>query len=209
MLPVTQFYLRTLKPTWIGWLTRILYFGTRVKIGTNFKCDSIPRIIIDKQCSLQIGDNVEFKRNVEIRTHGSSIITLGNNVRIDRGVRILATNNSRIVLSEGVRIGLYTVLNGGDSIWIGKKSLISGFVYLQTSMHTHLDRSISVQDQGYDHSAICLEDDVWLGTHVVILPGITVAKGAVIGSNAVVTKSVEAFKIMAGIPAKEINERVL
>ena len=204
---ITQHYIRKLNPKFKSLLTRILYFGTNVKIGKNFTCDSIPRIMIDKSSKLIIGDDVELRRNIEIRVHGTAEINIGNKVRIDRGVRILAANKAKITIGDSTRIGLYTVFNGGDSITIGKKTLISGFVYLQTSMHGFRSKSVSVQEQGYEHKPIILEEDTWLGTHVVVMPGVTIGQGSVVGSNSVVTKSVLPFKVMAGIPAIELKER--
>jgi len=204
---LTQYILREFRPIFYGWLTRVVYAGSNVKIGKHLRCDGVPRILIDKNAKLEIGDYLELRRNLEIRVHGQAKVIIGNNVRLDRGIRILAANQSVINIQDGTRIGLYTVLNGGDSITIGKKSLISGFVYLQTSMHGFKDKNISVQEQGYDHLPVVLEEDVWLGTHVVILPGVTLGKGTVVGSNAVVNKSAEAFKVLGGIPAKELKER--
>ena len=204
---MVQYYLRHFYPSFCGILTRLIYFGSNIKFGKNFKCDSIPRILIDKGCQIRVGNNVEFRRSLEIRSHGNSQVIIGDNVRVDRGVRILAANEAQINIGSKVRIGLYSVFNGGDSITIGNKSLVSGFVYLQTSMHGHAQRELSVQDQGYKHAPVVLEQDVWLGTHVVILPGVTLSQGVVVGSNAVVTKSVAAFTVVGGIPAKELKER--
>ncbi|WP_312185343.1 acyltransferase [Sphingobacterium sp.] len=207
MINITQFYLRELRPKVCAFLTRILYASNRVRIGKNFRTDSIPRIILDKGCSIFIGNNVEFRRNIEIRAHGNSVINIGSFSRIDRGVRILAANKSNINIHEKVRIGLYSVLNGGDSITIGANSLVSGFVYLQTSMHGYADKEISIQNQGYLHQPVVLEEDSWLGTHVVILPGVTIGRSSVVGSNAVVNKSVASYHVVGGVPAKVIKER--
>jgi len=207
MNTLTQYYIRRFRPNFYGFLTRVFYFSSSISIGKGFMTDSIPRIWIDKGCTLKIGKKVEFRRNIEIRVHGKSSIEIGDKCRIDRGVRILSNNQSRIEIGEGTRIGLYSVFNGGDSITIGSKSLISGFVYLQTSMHGFAQREKSVQEQGYDHAPIILEKDTWLATHVVIMPGIRLGKGAVVGSNAVVTKNVLNYQVVAGIPAKPIKER--
>ena len=207
MITFTQYYLKVVRPRIMAWLTRILYSGSRIRIGKKFRTDSIPRLIVDKGSQLTIGDHVEFRRNIEIRAHGMSHVSIGNKVRLDRGIRILAANKSLVTLEEGVRVGLYTVLNGGDSISVGCKSLISGFVYLQTSMHGFSKKTMAVQDQGYQHAPVVLEEDVWLGTHVVVMPGINIKKGAVVGSNAVVNKDVESFQVVAGITAKPINNR--
>lgn len=207
MLNCSQYVLRTLNPQVGAALTRLAYRSPRVKIGPGFTTDSVPRIILDPHASLEIGCNVEFRRNVEIRAHGNARITIADGVRIDRGVRILAANNAHIHIGTGARVGLYSVLNGGDSISIGSKALISGFVYLQTSMHEHRTLGVPIQDQGYAHAPVVLGADTWLGTHVVIMPGIVVADGAVVGSNAVVTSNVEACTVVAGVPARPIRQR--
>lgn len=207
MLNLSQYFIKKIRPYICNLLTRIFYAGSRVKIGRYFRADSIPRIIVDKGCELIIEKGVVLRRNVEIRVHGRAKVILRSNVRIDRGVRILATNTAIVELKDGARLGLYSVLNGGDSILIGRKALVSGFVYLQTSMHSYGVRGKYVQEQGYSHSPVTLEDDVWLGTHVVVLPGVIIGTGAVVGSNAVVTKSINAYKVVAGIPAKILKDR--
>jgi acetyltransferase-like isoleucine patch superfamily enzyme len=199
-------FLNRKKPIWKGHFFTFLYSSSRVKIGKNFQCNTFPALIVDRNCSIEIGNNVLFRRNVELRSHNNSKIKIGNNIRVDRGVRILSANNANILIQDGVRIGLYSVLNGGDSIYIGEKTLISGFVYLQTSMHK-FQNDKNIQEQGFFHLPVRLENDVWLGTHSVILPGCIIGKGAIVGSNAVVTKSVKEGNIVGGVPASVIKSR--
>lgn len=207
LLNFTQYFIKSFRPTLNSILTKLFYNGNRCKIGKHFRADAIPKLIVDKNCKLSIGNNVEFRRNVEIRVHGTAEVIIEDNVRLDRGVRILAANNARIIISTKTRIGLYTILSGGDSITIKEKCLISGFVYLQTSMHGYKNKELSIQEQGFSHAPITLEQDVWLGTHVVIMPGCTLGKGSVVGSNAVVTKSIKEYEVVAGIPAKVLKAR--
>ena len=204
-LPLYQF-IKKYSPRVKGLAFKLLFSSKRISIGKNFRCDTWPSVIIDKKAKLIIGDLVTLRRNVEIRAHGYSTIHLKGNNRIDRGVRILGNNNAKISIGINTRIGLYTILNGGDSISIGKKVLISGFVYLQTSMHNH-NKNGNIQDQGYKHGPIEIHDDVWLGSHVVVLPNCVLSKGCVVGSNAVVTKSADKENVLAGVPAKTIKER--
>lgn len=54
---------------------------------------------------------------------------------------------------------------------------------------------------------VVIGDDVWIGRNAIILQGVTVGKGSVIASGAVVTKSVEPYSIVAGVPARTIKKR--
>ena len=54
---------------------------------------------------------------------------------------------------------------------------------------------------------IVIGNDVWIGYEAVILSGVTIGDGAVIGSRAVVTKDVEPYTIVGGVPAKPIRKR--
>ena len=54
---------------------------------------------------------------------------------------------------------------------------------------------------------IIIHDDVWIGSNVTILPGITIGHGAVIAAGSIVTKDVEPFSIVAGIPARKMRMR--
>ena len=56
------------------------------------------------------------------------------------------------------------------------------------------------------HGPITIENDVWLGTGVVVLPDITIGEGAVVGANSVVTKDVRPYTIVGGSPARLIRE---
>lgn len=53
---------------------------------------------------------------------------------------------------------------------------------------------------------IYIEDEVWIGTGVVILPGITIGRCAVVGAGSVVTKNVDAYGVYAGVPARKIRD---
>ena len=53
--------------------------------------------------------------------------------------------------------------------------------------------------------AVVIEDDVWLGTNVVILPGVSIGRGSVIGAGAIVTRDIPPFSVAAGVPARIIR----
>ena len=89
-------------------------------------------------------------------------------------------------------------------IIIGNRVLIGPGTGLFTAIHpTDPEIRATGIEKGSD---ISIEDDVWIGGNVTILPGIKIGKGAIIGAGAVVTKDVPAMTIVAGNPAKIIRE---
>ena len=63
------------------------------------------------------------------------------------------------------------------------------------------------RNQGFEKAkGIVLEDNVWLGGNVVILPGVRIGEGAVIGAGAVVTRDIAPFSIAVGNPARVIRK---
>lgn len=54
---------------------------------------------------------------------------------------------------------------------------------------------------------VTIGNDVWIGCNSVILPGVNIGDGAVIGASAVITRDVEPFAIMAGVPARKLRDR--
>ena len=71
------------------------------------------------------------------------------------------------------------------------------------------DPSLGVVSEDLSHNrAILIEDDVWVGHYVMILPGCArIGRGAVIGAGAVVTRDVPAYAVVAGNPARELRKR--
>ena len=57
---------------------------------------------------------------------------------------------------------------------------------------------IAIKDQGFEGAPITIEDDVWLGTHVVVLPGVTIGRGAIVSAGSVVNRDIPAWEIWGG-----------
>lgn len=95
-------------------------------------------------------------------------------------------------------------LYSADKIKIGTKVAISREAFICTASH-----DINYANRPLTTAPITICDGVWLGARATVLPGITIGEGAIVAANAVVTKDVPAWAVVAGNPAKIIKYRQL
>lgn len=118
-----------------------------------------------------------------------------------------AEANPELMLGNNVYLGRNVYLGVYQPLTIGQNSLIGAYSYLITANHRFENPDIPIRLQGYTGASIQIGQDVWLGCHVVILPGVTVGDGAVIAAGAVVNKNVPAYEVWGGVPARKLRER--
>lgn len=154
-----------------------------------------------------------FPQALYINSPGvSSAARLGNHVGIGKDV----------VINSGVSLGDYSYVNRGAIIFsgsIGKFCSIAHFAqigpevhptdYLSTSPFIYGPKNIVGTATEFEEfpDPPHIGSDVWIGSHAVIMQGVTIGHGAVVGAGAVVTKDVEAYSIVAGVPAKVLRRR--
>lgn len=121
------------------------------------------------------------------------------------------TNNSisKLTIGKGTSIGeMNNIRAGGGTIKIGEYCIFSQNINIVAANHL-IDKGKLMIDQAWDTNKNFVEigDDVWIGTGVSIMPGVKIGSGAVIGAGSVVTKDVEPYSIVAGVPAKLMKYR--
>ncbi len=114
---------------------------------------------------------------------------------------------AKLVIGAKSSINRGCVMNCGGGIEIGHDVLIGPNVVLYSQNHAYADPSRLISEQGYVRAKLTIEDDVWIASNAVVLPGVTVAKGCVVGAAAVVTKSTVPYGVYVGSPARRIGER--
>jgi len=131
------------------------------------------------------------------------LVQLGKNVAIYHSAEIRDSNKLKI--GEGTIIGDRVILDARNGIEIGKNVNFSSNVQLWTEQHDYNDPFFRCTSQKC--GPIRIGDYVWIGPNVIILHNITIGEGAVIAAGAVVTKDVEQYSLVAGVPARKIGER--
>ena len=122
--------------------------------------------------------------------------------------RIILLRLSGYYIGENVYIPSTTIVsdkkNHDNNLHIGNRVSLGPNVTLITDSSPNNSKLLKIFP--LISKKIILEDDVWLGSNVTILPGVIIGKCSVIGSGAVVTKSIPPYSVVAGVPAKIIRK---
>src|SRR5438876_5439904 len=178
---------------------------------------------------VEVGDNVRFMRGFFLGMGKPGVVKIGSDCLfypncffqgaagrfiIDHHVDFFP--NTYISLGDAksfVEIGHHThfapmcVLYGWGGLKIGAYCNIAAHTVFATIGHDPVRREKPMCLEAPVAGPITLVEDVWTGANVTITAGVTLAKGTVIGANAVVTKDTEAYGLYVGVPARKLRDR--
>jgi acetyltransferase-like isoleucine patch superfamily enzyme len=109
---------------------------------------------------------------------------------------------SNITIGKDTIIGDHCFLDGRAPLTIGNHVGIASQVLIYNDEH-----DINSKDYGNSFGPVTIKDYVFIGPRAIILPNITIGKGAIVAAGAVVTKDIPDFEIWGGVPAKKISNR--
>ncbi len=132
----------------------------------------------------------------------------GHDVAIEKGCKL--SNPKSIHIGNHVYINYECVLGAtqkaeliiGNFVMFGPRC----FLITATNQYDNWKMPIKIAQQK-TYAPIVIEDDVWLGAMVIVLPGVRIGRGAIVGAGAVVTKDVPPYAIVGGVPAKVLKYR--
>lgn len=128
-----------------------------------------------------------------------------------------------VYLSKGHDISGHLNIEIGDNVWIGKNCLIAGRGGVTINSGTIISHNVEIwtENHRYDcenlesipydkyfvSKTVLIKSNVWVGSRVIIIPGVQIGEGVVIGAGTVVTKDIPDYAIVGGNPAKIIKYR--
>jgi lipopolysaccharide O-acetyltransferase len=166
--------------------TRIYYKKSRL-IRFPFYIRGKKNICLGCGLTTGVGCRIEAISGYFTSTH---LISFGNNVQINDYVHIAAIQNVTI----------------GNNVLVASKVFISdhnhGIYFGQNGSNP----DIPPTERVLSSSEVIIEDNVWIGELVSILPGVIIGKGSIIGANSVVNRNIPPYSIAVGIPARVIKK---
>jgi acetyltransferase-like isoleucine patch superfamily enzyme len=161
------------------------------------------------QSYLMAVETIQIGKHCFIAPEAKLFAEPGRPIIIDDGSYIAAdcVLHGPIKIGKNVSINHHVIMDGGRAgISIGDNSRIAANCQLYAFNHGMLDDRL-ICEQAIKSEGIIIGEDVWLGANVGVVDGVTIHNYAVAGMSAQITHDVEAYKIVAGNPAKIIGDR--
>ena len=149
-----------------------------------------------------------WMRSISVRRQWSDI-TLGAGVGLDHGVVLFcsgAPKRDKLHIKAETYVNRYTIFDAHERLEIGARCMIGPQCFLTDANHG-MARNLPINRQPVDLRPVIVEDEVWIGAGVCVLPGVRIGQGAVIGAGAVVTRDVAPFAVVAGVPGRVLRNR--
>lgn len=134
-------------------------------------------------------------------------LKMEDGVTIAYGVQI-SGDFENIYLKENVEIAQGVYFHTRDKIIIGKNTAIAPFVKIITNQNPRLEVNKLNEFYSPFTKPVIIEDNVYVSTGAIILPGVTVHEMSVVAAGAVVKKDVQSYTVVAGVPAKVVKHLI-
>jgi acetyltransferase-like isoleucine patch superfamily enzyme len=139
---------------------------------------------------------------IKLKRLKSGLQRCGDNLWVQFPITI--SQSEKVEIGSNVSFAAYVHIWGGGNVKIGDRVMIGTHTSISSLTHDYTQpRMFGTLIE----RPVVIEDDVWIGSNAVILPGVTVGRGAVVGAGAVVAKNVPERAIVGGIPAKVLKMR--
>jgi len=150
--------------------------------------------------------NFVIHENVTITGYKENI-KVGKNFRVNPDVKLFSSEGD-LIIGNNVFLNYSCFLSADRSkITIGNDCLFANNVTVWCSNHDYTDKTKLIREQDRLMKEINIGNDVWIGSHAILLPGVNINDGSVIAAGSVVTKNVPQYTVVAGVPAKVIKQR--
>ena len=137
-------------------------------------------------------------------------ISIGDKTIISRNV-VLSCKGADISIGSGCTLGINSLVHAlqGSPVSLGDDVLCGAYCYfIGSGPYDTSELKVPFKKQGMlPKGGITVANNVWFGSNVQILDGLTIGTGSIVGSSAVVNKNVNEYGIYAGIPAKLVKQR--
>jgi len=151
------------------------------------------------------GDHCDVRRGAHFTVRDGGTISFGDSCILDRDMTVEVTG--RLEVGRRTIFGHHCTLAARSLVSIGACCLIAEMVSIRDHDHDFSRLDVPTVDQGATVSDVVIGYNVWLGSKVTVLKGVTIGDNAIVGAGAVVSRDVPANAIAAGVPARVLRYR--
>lgn len=165
----------------VAWVVARWSLRGAASLGRRVFAYGRPVVKLERSAHLELGEEVRLEsgvHRVRLSVRHKARLVIGDDVRLNG---CILSANAEVIVKRGARIGPWAHVMDGD-------------------FHSTADRKAAGKLR-----PVIIEEDAWLTTRCMVLKGVTIGRGAVVAAGSVVTKDVEPYTVVAGVPAKVVR----
>jgi|WetSurMetagenome_2_1015567.scaffolds.fasta_scaffold74387_2 maltose O-acetyltransferase len=145
-----------------------------------------------------------FSRQIRAFVLKKLLGQVGQNVNVEP--KVIFYNMSESEIGDNSGIGMCSYIG---TVRIGRNVMIGEELAVISTNHEFSDVETPMREQGFTGDRpVTIEDNVWIGTRVILLPGVRIGTGSIVGAGSVVTKDIPPYSVVVGNPACVVRSRI-
>jgi len=184
-------------------LGKRISFTSVISKGSRLSGDIVigKRVFIDENVRIggkvRIGDGCKIDRDIEVAGN----ITIGENTVIGSYSVLTTMPEGHLRVGNDVSIGSFSVIGACEHVDIGDHCIFAAYVQVTDASHGIDDPDQAIKHALFVTKPVMIEQNVWLGSGVMVMKGVSIGAGSVIGAKALVTRNIPPLSVAYGIPA--------
>ncbi len=151
------------------------------------------------------GPRCDVRAGARLLVARGAAVSFGAGCVLDRGFDLEC--RGRITVGPGTVFGHHCTLAADDRVEIGRDCLLAELVSVRDHDHAFDAVGTAIVRQGRVVAPVRIGDNVWLGSKVTVVKGVSIGDGSVVGAHAVVTRDIPPGSIALGVPARVVGRR--
>lgn len=181
-------------------------------------CGDSAKIRIVGSCKTQIASTALLAVDGCLRIGVNALSSRGKAVllRLDENAQMIIKGSFSLFYSDDIIVFEGGCLELGNDSFFNSSCTIRCHRLIRIGNRCAISHGVTIMDSDAHElngririAPVVVEDHVWIGSHAIILPGVTIGAGAVVAAGAIVSKDVPAGSLVGGVPAKVLREQVV
>jgi len=201
---IIEWFIRHIKTFYYRLIGKNICISASIKKGCEISGEVTIGAYAYLDNNVRISGNVKIGKGTTIQrgVHISGNVEIGDGTVVGCYTTLSTMPDGLLIVGNDVLINKFSVLGASERVEIKDHCIFASHIEITDAFHGFEDPDLLIKHTAFSKAPVTIEENVWLGSGVVVLKGVKIGAGAVIGAKSLVTKSIPPLAVAYGIPAR-------